>query len=158
MLATELGEDARAGGLPSTIAEVVAIAEQTEGVRLGELLAALQPDPRAVEEALAGILRAAAELPPDDTADIAGYLERWEAVIAAVAAACRGDQEAVTELEPVLGEVSQSPDWAALAGVLRRILDGERGTALLDGLDSVDTAIVRETLRRVGGDGGEPAA
>jgi hypothetical protein len=45
--------------LPSTVA--VAVAELTEGVRLGELLAALEPDLRAVEEALAGILRAAAE-------------------------------------------------------------------------------------------------
>ena len=36
-------------GLPSTVAEVVAVAELTEGVRLGELLAALEPDPRAVE-------------------------------------------------------------------------------------------------------------
>jgi hypothetical protein len=34
----------------------------------------------------------------------------------------------------------------ALAGVLRRILGGERGEELLDGLDPVDTAIVREVL------------
>jgi len=60
-LAAELGEDATSG-LPSTVAEVVAVAEQTEGVRLGELLAALAPEPRALEAALAEILRAASEL------------------------------------------------------------------------------------------------
>lgn len=47
-------------GLPSTVTEVVAVAEQTDGVRLGDLLAALEPDPAAVETALAEILRAAA--------------------------------------------------------------------------------------------------
>jgi len=61
VLPVELGEDAGIGGLPSTVAEVVAVAEQTDGVRLGELLAVLEPDPRAVEEALAEILRAAAD-------------------------------------------------------------------------------------------------
>jgi hypothetical protein len=47
--------------LPATVAQVVATAELTEGVRLRVLLAALQPDPQAVEDALAEILRAAAE-------------------------------------------------------------------------------------------------
>ena len=36
--------------------------------------------------------------------------------------------------------------------ILRRILGGERGTDLLDGLDLVDTAIAWEVLRRVGGE------
>jgi tetratricopeptide (TPR) repeat protein len=45
------------GRLPSTVAEVVAVAEQTEGVRLGALLAALQPEPQAIKDALSGILR-----------------------------------------------------------------------------------------------------
>jgi hypothetical protein len=52
--------------LPATVAQVVLTAELTEGVRLGALLAALQPDPQAVDAALAEILRAAApELPPE---------------------------------------------------------------------------------------------
>ena len=42
-----------------------------------------------------------------------------------------------------------TPDWAALATVLRRILDGERGESLLNGLDPIDTATVRETLARL---------
>jgi hypothetical protein len=62
LLADELGEDT-AAGLPYTVAEVVTVAEQTDGVRLRDLLAALEPDPQMVEEALAEILRAAAEPP-----------------------------------------------------------------------------------------------
>jgi hypothetical protein len=50
----------------------------------------------------------------------------------------------------------QAQEWAALAGVLRRILGGERSAELLDRLDSVDTAIVQETLRRIGGGDGVP--
>ena len=63
-LAVELRGDDPAVQLPATVAHVVVTAELTEGVRLGALLAALQPDPRAVEDALAGILRAAAAPEP----------------------------------------------------------------------------------------------
>jgi tetratricopeptide (TPR) repeat protein len=60
-LAAEL-RDGTGGGdaLPGTVAEVVAVAERTDGVRLGELLGALEPDAGVVEAALAEILRAAA--------------------------------------------------------------------------------------------------
>jgi tetratricopeptide (TPR) repeat protein len=71
-LAAELRDDAQAARLPATVAQVVAAAELTEGVRLGALLAALQPDPQAVEDALAEILRAAARLPPQDDALVTG--------------------------------------------------------------------------------------
>jgi tetratricopeptide (TPR) repeat protein len=62
-LAAELRDDDTGGGdmLPGTVAEVVAVAERTDGVRLGELIATLQPDRLAVEAALAEILRAAAD-------------------------------------------------------------------------------------------------
>ena len=96
--------------------------------------------PGAVEAALAEILRAAAALPPDEAPDIAGHLQRWEPVIAAIVAACRGDQDAAAELEPFLEQAAQAPEWAALAGVVRRILGGERDIVLLDGLDPVETA------------------
>ena len=66
-----------------------------------------------------------------------------------IAAACRGDQNAAAGLAPFLDEQAKQPDWAALVAVLRRILEGERGDALLDGLDPIDTAIARETLTRL---------
>jgi hypothetical protein len=47
--------------LLGTLAEVVAVAEQTDGVRLRELLAVIEPDTDVVEAALAQILRDAAD-------------------------------------------------------------------------------------------------
>ena len=138
------------------MAEVIRVAEQTDGVRLGELLTALEPDPEAAEDALARILRDAADLPADDDADVAGHLQRWEPVIAAVAAACRGDQDAAAQLGPFLDDRAKEPDWAALIAVLRRILGGERGEGLLDGLDPVDTAIAGQILTRLAGGEQEP--
>jgi hypothetical protein len=132
------------------VPEVVAVAELTEGVRLGELLAALQPDPGVVEAALAEILAAAAALPPaDNEPDITSFLQAWEPVIAAIAAACQPGQEASAELLQFLDERAKEPAWAALTIVLRRILDGERGDSLLDGLHPIHAAIARETLARL---------
>ena len=65
-LAAELSEDNGTGRLPATVAEVIEVAEQTDGVHLGELIAALEPDAQAAEDALAEILRTAAELSLDD--------------------------------------------------------------------------------------------
>jgi hypothetical protein len=41
---------------------VIEVADRTDGVRLGELLTALTPDPQVAEEALAEILRDATAL------------------------------------------------------------------------------------------------
>ena len=60
-LAADLRADPGGGdALPGTVGEVVAVAERTDGVRLGDLLGALEPDAGVVEAALAEILRAAA--------------------------------------------------------------------------------------------------
>jgi hypothetical protein len=150
-LAVELRDDGPAVRLPSTVAQVIATAELTEGVRLGALLAALQPDPQAVEDALAEILRAAAALPPQDSGpDIAAHLRAWEPVIAAIATVCQVGQQPQADLAEFLDEQAKQPDWTSLVALLRRILAGERDEdALLTGLDPVDTAIARETLGRL---------
>jgi CHAT domain len=57
-LAAEVRADPGAD-LPATLGDVIQVAERTDGVRLGDLIAALQPDPQAAEAALAEILRAA---------------------------------------------------------------------------------------------------
>ena len=121
---------------------------QTEGVRLGELISALQPDARAAEEALAEILRTAADLPPEPDTGIGQLLQEWEPVIAGIVAASQGGQDAA-EVRSFLDDLAGQPDWAALGAVLRRILDGDRGDSLLDGLDPVDTAIASEILTRL---------
>jgi hypothetical protein len=151
VLAAELRDGDPAARLPATVAQVVAAAELTEGVRLGALLAALQPDPQAVEEALAEILRAAAESPPrEGEPDTAALLREWEPVIAAIAAVCQTGEQPPPQLAEFLDEGAKRPEWSALVAVLRRLLAGERDqSALLAGLDPVDTAIARETLRRL---------
>jgi hypothetical protein len=63
----ELAADLHAGpgaDLPATVAEVVAVAELTDGVRLADLIAVLQPDPQAAEQALAEILSTAENADP----------------------------------------------------------------------------------------------
>jgi hypothetical protein len=148
-LAAELRADDDSEALPSIVAEVAAIAVLTEGVRLNELLAALQPDPRVVEAALAEILAAAALPPAGNEPDITRHLQNWEPVIAAIAAACQPGHEAPPDLLQFLDEHSKTQDWAPLVAVLRRILDGERGDSLLEGLHPIHAAIARETLVRL---------
>ena len=60
-----------------------------------------------------------------------------------------GDPQAAAQLTPLLDQLAQDEDWAALAGVLRRIASGEHGQDLLDGLDPIDTAIASATLTRL---------
>ena len=60
-LAGELRRDDRREDLPGTVDEVIRVAEQTEGVHLDRLITALQPDRQAIADALAGILRTAAD-------------------------------------------------------------------------------------------------
>ena len=151
VLANESCGDDPAARLPATVAQVTAAAELTEGVRLGELLAALQPDPEAVEGALAEIVRAASEpLPPNGESGTAALLRKFELLIATIVGVCQDGQELPAELAELLDAQASQPDWTALVAVLRRILVGERDeAALLAGLDPIDTAVARETLGRL---------
>jgi len=148
-LAVEVRADGREGvGLPATVTQVVSIAEQAEGVRLGDLLAALQPDPRAADSALAEILRAASGLDSEDL-DVQYYLRQWEPVIAAIVTVYQGEQNTPAELLEFIEDRSRDPDWTALTASLRRILAGERNRSLLlNNLDPIDHAIVTELLSR----------
>jgi tetratricopeptide (TPR) repeat protein len=141
----EFGEQA----VPGSFGDLAGQVEQVEGVRLSELLAGL-PGPAADgEAALAEVLRLAREQPTEPPDAGPGRLEQWEPAIAAVVAAAHGGTEARAGLEPLLAELDKTSDWAALAAVLRRVLVGERGEQLLQGLDEVDTAIIAEVLRRL---------
>jgi tetratricopeptide (TPR) repeat protein len=148
-LASQLRKDTERADLPDTLDEVVRVAEQTEGVHLDQLIAAMQPDRQAVADALAGILRAAADADPSQDPAIQRHLEQWEPVIAATVAAASGYSDTAAQLSPVLDRIAQDSDWAALVAVLRRIIDGERDDSLLQGLDSVDTAIAGQVLTQL---------
>ena len=148
-LAGDLRRDTGGQHLPSTLDEVIAVAEQTEGVHLGQLITALQPDRQAAAGALTQILHAAAETEPDQGPSIEDILQQWEPVITATIAAAAGDADATTQLTPFLGELADDQDWAALVAVLRRIIGGDRNDTLLEGLDPVDTAIATQVLSRL---------
>jgi hypothetical protein len=148
-LARELRRDSGSQNLPATLGAVIAVAEQTEGVHLGRLIAALQPDRQAAEDSLAAILREAASMEPEQPSPLQDFLREWEPVIAETAAAAAGDADAAARLAPRLDQLADNADWAALVGVLRRILDGDPSGDLLQGLDDIDTAIATEVLTRL---------
>ena len=77
------------------------------------------------------------------------HLQQWQPVIAATVAAAGGDSEAAAQLTPVLDQLAETSDWAALAAVLRRIIGGDRDASLLQGLCPVDTAITGQVLARL---------
>ena len=141
ILASELR--AADGHLPETVPEVVAIAEQTEGVKLGELIAALAAP--GSQDAV----RCCADQRPGQSPPSERHLQEWEPVIARTLAAAGGDRAAIAALEPELDQFAGNQEWAALVAVLRRILGGERGEHLLDGLDLIDTAIAGQVLARL---------
>jgi tetratricopeptide (TPR) repeat protein len=64
-LAGELPRDSVGQRLPITLEEVIAVAEQTEGAHLGQLITALQPDARAAASALSQILQTASATEPE---------------------------------------------------------------------------------------------
>jgi tetratricopeptide (TPR) repeat protein len=144
----ELARDLAAAGepapLPASFAELCARVGRVEGVELPELATRLPTSQADDDQILVELVQLARTQHGP-----ARYLEQWQPVIEAVVTAAAGDQQATAELEPVLAELATNPDWAALAGVLGRILAGERGDALLEGLDPIDTAIATVTLERL---------
>ena len=73
-------------------------------------------------------------------------MQQWDPVIRAVVAACNGNARAVQELEPFLNDVEKEDDWRNLVLAIRRIMQGERGVELMEGLDRSRCAIVRRIL------------
>jgi hypothetical protein len=148
-LARELRQHTDREDVPGNVEEVIRVAEQTEGVHLGQLIAALRPDRQAVADALAEILRTVGNTNPGQDPAIQDQLPQWEPVIAATVAAAGGDPDAAAQLTPVLDQLAQDSDWAALAATLRRIIGGDRDDSLLQGLDQVDTAITDQIPTRL---------
>ncbi|SFN88966.1 AAA ATPase domain-containing protein [Geodermatophilus obscurus] len=146
-LARQLTDLATTAALPRTVGQIRDSVEQVEGVRLGDLLDALQPDPGRQQAALDEIIHTARTPPPDQAVDIQPHLDRWEPALAAILAATGGDQAARQHVDQRLDGLADNPDWAALAGALRRVMAGERAPdTLLPGLNPIDTAIVTRLL------------
>ncbi|MEO3744701.1 CHAT domain-containing protein [Plantactinospora sp. B5E13] len=153
-LAQELAEYGEAM-LPGDLTELTARVEDVPGVRFGAVLAALISEPERREMLFAEMIEAVRRYPVEDR--IAPHLERWAPHIPVVVGAARGNEEAVQTLRPFLDNLAATRDWAALVAVVRRIIEGERDEGpLLDGLDRIDTAIVRAILTEL--HGGSPKA
>lgn len=129
---------------PPDLATLVATVERVSGVRFAALLAALVPDPATQQQMLAEIL----DLVNTDDA-VARHVEQWVPVFDAIVAVIGGGQAEAETVNAELDEIGTNANWAALVSVLKRILAGERGEALTEGLDRVDTAIVQALLARL---------
>ncbi|SFN89001.1 hypothetical protein SAMN05660359_00452 [Geodermatophilus obscurus] len=138
--------------VPATVEQVQATVEQVEGVHLAALIDALEPDPARQQATLDELLRTAHTIPADHAFEVDEHLARWDPVCAAIVAAIGGDEVARHQVNDFLEGVSATSEWAALIGMLRRVLAGERDPdVLLPGLDPIDTAIVTRLLDALGG-------
>lgn len=151
-LARELANPAAAAALPATLAEVVTVVEQVDGVSFNATLDALEPDPVKRQAALDEIINSARAIPTDHVFGVQSHLARWEPMLAAIVVAADGDRDARSQIDQFLDQGPDTPRWTALASLLRRILDGERDPdTLLPSLDPVDTAIVTRLLDALAG-------
>ncbi|MFH8772159.1 MULTISPECIES: CHAT domain-containing protein [unclassified Streptomyces] len=69
-----------------------------------------------------------------DTADESDGAATQE-FLATVVAAAQGNEQAAEIVGPILDQMSEHPEWVALVGALRAILDGDRSPTLTAGLD-----------------------
>ena len=79
-------------------------------------------------------------------------IQQWLPIIAAIVAACQGNEEAKNQLEPFLEQQGQTDDWRNLIAVIRRIMNGERDNNLFEGLDGTDALIVTRILQALNGE------
>ncbi len=117
------------------------------------LLSGLNPVDTAIVTRLLDALAGRTELHPGSPASSADggtgqeLPEQWQQTMAMVIAAVQGDQSAVQALQPLLEQLTDDPDWAALATALRAVLAGDRDPdRLLVGLDEFDTTVVQTIL------------
>lgn len=81
--------------------------------------------------------------------DVLPKLQQFEPVIQGVLSACRGNEENRRHIEELCAQMEQTPEGGRLARVFLRLLGGERGEELLDGLSRIEAAIVGSLLERL---------
>jgi tetratricopeptide (TPR) repeat protein len=143
---------ARGESPPESFRAVCEIVDQIEGVQLEDLVARLPTNrSRDGQTAMDEVLRLARSIPAEEALDLERHLRGWEPVIAGLVAAHRGDTDAANVIDQALTKRGEQTDWGELVAVLRRIEAGERDPALADGLDPIDTAVVRRVLDALAG-------
>jgi tetratricopeptide (TPR) repeat protein len=160
ILARELRDAAASDGItemtvswmPTTVDEVGALVEATEGVRYTSLVTALT-EPASADETLTQVLHTASQLGVDQEPD-GGSIEKllavWQPIIQAVTVAAAGFGPVPREQTELLDQLATTQDWNQLVTRIGRVLAGDRNRdALLNGLDPVDTAILTAILDRL---------
>jgi tetratricopeptide (TPR) repeat protein len=80
------------------------------------------------------------------------FMQTWQPRIDAIVAAVNGNDEARQAVEQMCDKLAETNDWKNMAVVIRRILNGERGLELLEGIDHTDAYIVKRILQALNGE------
>jgi tetratricopeptide (TPR) repeat protein len=139
-LAYDLARLADVTMIPDHYDEVCRLVDQTDGVQFRPLISVLTDDRPDHDQTLAELLTRATQTQPE--------LPDWApALIQSTVTAAHGDPDVAAELTSFLDRLAGTDDWAALAAIVGRIVNGERDRAqLLAGLDAYDTAITSAIL------------
>jgi tetratricopeptide (TPR) repeat protein len=138
--------------IPAGVTELSRGADELPGVDLGNLVARISPDQATADRAYGDVVQRVRELAaqaPDASSQITSV--QWDPPVAAIQAAGQGDTAAAEMAGGFLEALAQA-GRAALAGILRRILAGDRDAGdLTSGLDDADAAVVRRALDALAG-------
>jgi tetratricopeptide (TPR) repeat protein len=126
-------------GLPERMSlndDICALVEEIEGVRLWDLLERLpQSAPDDLSQLVTQAMTRAHEVMRD-----------WSPLMTTVVLRAEGDDQWADRLEAELAAMEQNPGAARMARALRRVVAGERGPDLLDGLGMLPFGIVAKIL------------
>ncbi|HEX8869757.1 MAG TPA: hypothetical protein VF821_29120 [Lentzea sp.] len=125
-------------GLPERMSlddDICAPAEEVEGVRLRDLLDRLPQSPDDLSRLVTSAMDRAHETMRD-----------WSPLMTAVVLQAEGDLQYATQLEAELAGMEQTPGAAPMVTAFRRVLAGERGPELLDGLGMLPFGMVSKVL------------
>ncbi|MEU0881931.1 hypothetical protein ABZ345_25240 [Lentzea sp. NPDC005914] len=126
-------------GLPEQISlndDIIALAQEVEGVRLGELLESLS---QGTADDLQQLVARAMERAHETMRD-------WSPLMTAVVLQAEGDTQYASQLTAELAGMEENPGAAPVVHVFRRILAGERGPELLNGLGMLPFGMVSKVL------------
>ncbi|MCO5996344.1 CHAT domain-containing protein [Actinoallomurus rhizosphaericola] len=133
--------------VPADLAELCERVAETPGIDLEELITQLVPDRAAAQDLYARTVAEAWALCLPVT------FAAWDPVIAGLVAAVRDDDPVADALlRDTLAEAERSEDWHPLAQRVWRVRAGARGPEVMDGLDPVETAVVRRAIGALNGE------